>query len=188
MENKLIVNTKQFVKAKFIEHPHHSFNDWNIMYNHSIKVYEIAMQLAKNVSCDETVVALSALLHDIGKTYPADAMTLHKKHEEFNVLIARPFIEQVNLSEAQRELLEETLLEKSNSTEAKIVRDADILAFYADKKLHFLFLKWAQEKNLPQSIEKKLNNYSKLHFEQSKTMGKKWFDEMKREWNQEQTT
>jgi putative nucleotidyltransferase with HDIG domain len=177
-----IEDTKLFVKAKFIGHPHHSFNDWSIMYNHSILVNDISGDLAKTISCDKLVVSIGSLLHDIGKAHPGDEIALHKKHNEFSILEAEPQIQKLDLSLGQEKLLKNILSEKGDSVELKIIKDADALAFYKDKRLHSLFLEWALKNHLKHSIQVKIDKFDKLNFHHSKKIGQRWFEQMKTEW------
>lgn len=178
----VIEATRNFVKASFIAKPHYSFNDWHIMYNHSLTVENLAVKISKNIEVDIIVISISALLHDIGKIYEADDETLKEKHEKFNFIVSKEFLESLDITKDQLDKIKETILGETDSIERNIIKDADALAFYKDKKLHTLFLKWANEINRKDYIEKKLNKFSKLNFDTSKKIGKKWFDEMKKDW------
>ena len=179
-----IERVKEFVKKQFIKNPDFSFNDWRIMYNHSLKVEEIAMKIAESVECDRLLLSISALLHDIGKAYKADVQTLHYKHEEFNLKVAEGFIDSLGLSSERLEKLKQIMSSKGDSTELKIIKDADALALFADKTLYMLYIKWAHEKGLDSSIKRKLDKFSKSNFEVSKEIGKKWFEQMKKDWGE----
>jgi HD superfamily phosphodiesterase len=65
MNTDVIQKTKNFMKEAFIEHPHYSFNHWSVMYDHSILVQSLALQIADEIDCDKTIVAIASLLHDI---------------------------------------------------------------------------------------------------------------------------
>ncbi len=182
MNRELIEKTKQFVKDSFTKHPHYSFNDWSVMYNHSVLTQEISLKIAQEVDCDKTLVSIGALLHDIGKTYEADPETLHKRHEEFNLLVSEEFLKSLNLQEEQLERLKEIVSYQDDSTEIKVIKDADALAFYADKKLYMLFIGWARQNNLEDSTQRKIDKFSKLNFEASKEIGEDWFKQMKKDW------
>ncbi len=45
----IIEATHDFVKTSFMAKPHYSFNDWHIMYNHSLTVEELATRIAKDI-------------------------------------------------------------------------------------------------------------------------------------------
>ncbi|MBI4170165.1 MAG: HD domain-containing protein [Candidatus Aenigmarchaeota archaeon] len=183
MTENLIFKTREFVKKSFIENPHFSFNHWSVMYNHSVRVEKIAMKITKDVKCDKLLVSMGALLHDIGKTHKADPETLHKYHEDFNWKVSEKFIKGLKLSEHEEKKLNDIISYKSNSIEMKIVKDADALALYADKKLHMLWIEWIVQNKLDSEIKRKLDKFSNLNFEVSKKLGKKWFEQTKQDWD-----
>lgn len=182
MNEETILKTEEFLAQEFQKHPHYSFNDWTVMYDHSRKVRDIALQLAENIPCDKTVVAVGALLHDIGKTYETDAETLHKRHEEFNFPVSEQFLNSLSIPEEQFQRVKEVVSHKSHSVEMKVVEDADALALYADKRLYTLYIQWARENSLLDAIQRKLDKFSKLNFEKSRDLGKGWYDQMKKDW------
>ena len=182
MNEGVIAKTEGFLAQEFQQHPHYSFNDWTVMYDHSRKVRDIASQIAEDMPCDKTVVAIGALLHDIGKTYEADPETLHKRHEEFNLPVSEQFLNSLSLPGEQLQRVKEVVSHKGDSVEMKIVEDADALALYADKRLYTLYIQWARENNLADAIQRKLNKFSKVNFERSRELGKEWYEQMKRDW------
>src|SRR3989344_558296 len=179
---KAIAETEKFVAQEFEKHPHYSFNDWTVMYNHSIKARDLALQICEGMSVDTTVVAIGALLHDIGKTYGADAETLHTKHEEFNLSVSEEFLDTLGLPKGQLQMIKEVVSYKSDGVEMKVIKDADALAFYADKKLYMMFIDWARENKLNDAIQRKLGKFTNLNFEQSKKLGIGWYRQMKEDW------
>ena len=182
MNEAAVVATEQFVSEQFRLHPHYSFNDWTVMADHSRTVKDLACTIAAGMSVDTTVVAIGALLHDIGKTYPADAETLHTKHEDFNLTVSEPFLDSLDITQAQRVAIKEIIQHKSNSTEMQIIEDADALALYADKRLYTLYIDWARANNLEAAIKRKLDKFDKLHFQASKDMGRPWYEQMRSDW------
>lgn len=72
MKEEIVKRAKYFLKESFVKHPHFSFGDWRIMYNHSIVVMEFALKIAKEIPCDTLTLSVGALLHDMGKTYEAE--------------------------------------------------------------------------------------------------------------------
>jgi len=182
MSQDLVEKTEKFVRESFRTNPHYSFNDWTVMYEHSVKVKDIALQIAEHVPCDKILVAIGALLHDIGKTYKADPEVLHKDHETFNLLVAGDFLTGLGFPEEQLRKLESLVSYQSDSDEMKVIKDADSLAFYSDKRLYMLFIEWAVTESLEASIQRKLDKFSKLRFEVSRTIGPDWFDQMKQDW------
>src|SRR5262245_35164162 len=95
----VVKTVEAFVAQEFEKHPHFSFNDWRVMYDHSLKVRDLALQVAGRMHVDRTVLVVAALLHDIGKTYEADEATLHTEHENFNVPISRGLLDSLPLSD-----------------------------------------------------------------------------------------
>lgn len=178
----VVEQVEKFVAEEFEKHPHYSFNDWTVMRDHSFKVRDIALKIGEGMNADTTVIAIGALLHDIGKTYEADADTLHTKHEDFNLPVSENLIDSLDLTEEQKRLVKEIVEHRSDSVEMQIIEDADALALYADKKLYTLFIAWAKEKGLTAAIQRKLDKFDRLHFPKSKEIGSGWYEEMKRDW------
>ncbi|MBI4175674.1 MAG: HD domain-containing protein [Candidatus Aenigmarchaeota archaeon] len=182
-EKEAIERTKAFVRDSFVARPHYSFDHWSVMYNHSVLVQEIALKIAKGMECDRLVLSLAALLHDIGKTYEASPAVLHKGHKKFNAIVSADFLEGLRLERGQLRKVKGIISYKSRSAEMKIVKDADALALYADKRLYTLYIRWAMDNGLADDIKRKLGKFSRLHFEESKRLGRKWFERMKRDWD-----
>jgi putative nucleotidyltransferase with HDIG domain len=179
---EIIKRVEEFVAQEFEKHPHYSFNDWRVMFDHSVKVKEIALVISETLSLDTTVVAIGALLHDIGKTYEADVETLHTQHEDYNLPVSEQLLNTIGLSEDQVQKLKQIISHKSDSLEMQVVEDADALALYADKRLYTLFITWARENKLDKAIQRKIDKFGKLHFEKSKKIGEEWFEQMKKDW------
>jgi putative nucleotidyltransferase with HDIG domain len=182
MQNGLIAKTEAYVKNAFIENPHYSFGHWSVMYDHSVLVKDFALKIAENVECNKTLVAIGGLFHDIGKTYKADEETLHYDHEKFNLPVTEKFISALPLDEEEKNKLKSIVSYNDDFVEMKIVKDADALAFFADKRLYMLFLAWAVEKKLTATIQRKLDKFEKLRFPVSVEMGKEPFAIMKKDW------
>lgn len=153
------------------------------MYNHSVLVKDLALKISDQVECDKTVVAIGALFHDIGKTHKADEETLRFDHEKFNLPISEKFIDASSLTEDKKFKLKEIISYTSDSVEAKIIKDADALALFADQKLYMLFIEWAVKNNFASAIQRKIDKFKKLRFPVSVEMGRKWFDQMMVDWN-----
>ncbi|MDD5110238.1 MAG: HD domain-containing protein [Patescibacteria group bacterium] len=181
MEN-IVAQTEAFVHDAFLKHPHYSFNDWTIMYNHSVRVKDTALQIAKHVPCDGTALAIGALLHDIGKTYVADETTLRQKHENFNIVMSEKFLQTLELPPEQLEKIKEAVAHTGESVELKIIEDADTLAFFADKILYTAFANWAKDRGLFGELERKLKKFDRLNFAYSKELGKPWFVQIQQDW------
>lgn len=182
MSDERIKKVEAFVEEEFKKHPHHSFNDWMVMYNHSVRVRDLALQIGKEMSVDTLAIEIAALLHDIGKTYEADDETLHAHHEDFNLSVSEKFLDTLGLANEQLQEIKDLIAHKSDGREMQIIEDADALAFYADKRLSMLFIEWARARKLEKSIQKKIDKFSKLHFGISRQLGAEWYEQMKKDW------
>lgn len=145
MKLQIIEQTKEFVKDAFKKNPHYSFNHWSIMYDHSVRTQELALKIADKITCDKTIVSICALLHDIGKTHKIDVKILHKDHQNFNLIVSEEFLKSLNLNNNDFKKVCDIIRYESDSTEMKIVKDADALALYFDKKLYMLWIAWVFE-------------------------------------------
>lgn len=183
MDTALIEKTELFVKELFQKFPHFSFNDWHVMYDHSVLVKNNALKILEQAGGDATLVAIGGLLHDIGKTYPTDLETLRTSHEMFNIVVAADFIQKLDLPAEQFRKLVAIVSYQSNLPEMKMITDADALAFYQDKRLYMLFIDWASKNNLMAPIRGKIEKFSKFNFPISKTIGRAHYNQMKKDWS-----
>lgn len=183
-EKKTVKRVEHFVKEAFIENPHYSFGHWTVMYDHSRTVASLAGTIAESVGCDELLVVVGALLHDIGKTHKADQKTLHLKHELFNLPISEVLLNTIDISPAQLAKLRRLVAFEDDSAEMKVIKDADALALPSDKRLYMLYIEWAYREGFEDSIQRKLDKEKKLRFEISKKMGAPLFATMKKDWDE----
>lgn len=182
MLEDLTEETKLFVFEEFTANPSFSFGDGSIMYQHSLHVLEYALEIASEFTCDKTVVILEALLHDIGKTYKTSHEVLQEKHHELGWKVCEKYLNSLNLTAAQLHELKVFFEKKTNSIESRIVKDADVIAFYADPRLHNSFKRWTNDKNLEEELERKLAKFDSLHFSVSKQLGEKHWEKLKTKW------
>ena len=180
-DEAIIEKAREFLKEAFIQNPHYSFNDWQVMYDHGSTVEHIARIIAESVPCDTLIVSVGALLHDIGKTRKADEETLHREHESFNLPVSESFLNSLGIESGRLEKLKEVVSYVSESDEMKIIKDADALALPSDKRLYMLFIEWAHRKGLENSIQRKLDKQKKLRFGISREMAGNLFDTMRRD-------
>lgn len=185
-KHNLVDKTNAFVKKAFQDNPHYSFNHWSVMYNHSVNVQNLAMEIANDVECNRLVTSIGALLHDIGKTYHADLQTLHKAHESFNLIVTQEFLDNLGLTSTELKHVRELISYNSDSTEMRIIKDADALAMCFDKKLYMLWIEWAIKNSLINDIKRKLDKYSMLHFDVSWRLAEPKLIKMKNDWNEYQ--
>ena len=182
MKKEIIEKTKNFLKQSFKENPHFSFNNWKIMYDHSLLVHKYSVKIAENIDCDKVVLAIGALLHDIGKTYKADEKTLRKEHEKLGYIVSKQFLETLKLTKDQKTKLRHILTSRGESVEKRIIKDADVIAFFADRNLQSAFRKWAQRKGLRNESRRKLGKINELRFNVSKEISKPFYMQLKRRW------
>ena len=182
--SSLITQTEEFVKQAFIQNPHYSFDDWTVMYNHSVMVKDIVLEITNEIVCDKETIEIGALLHDIGKTYKTDLETLHTEHESFNLLVSENFLENLDLPKEKLEKIKQLVAYTSGSTEMNAIKDADTIAFYKDKKLYMLFIKWAHENKLDWAIKRKLEKFNNLYFDVSREIAEPLRSQMKRDWEE----
>lgn len=187
-EHKIVDQVKEFVKQAFVKNPHYSFDDWTVMYDHSCQVAQMAEKIIMYVDCDQLLVIIGSLLHDIGKTYQVDVETLHTEHESFNLPVSESLIESLSLSSVRQEKLKRLVSFTDESTEMDVIKDADALALPADKRLYMLYIAWAHQKRLESSIERKLRKFDKLHFPVSQEIGSLLFPIMKKDWAEYRAT
>lgn len=125
MEGNLIAKTKRFVREKL--NGAEGGHDWF----HTERVYNNALLIAEKENCNETVVKLASLLHDV-----ADSK-FHNGDEGIGPKIAREFLEQENVAEdtiSHVVAIIENISFKGgnfnkqfNSIELQVVQDADRL-------------------------------------------------------------
>ncbi len=183
-QSAVIQEVQDFIKVQFQENPHFSYNDWTVMYDHSVMVKDLALQIAQSVpNVDIDVLAIGALLHDIGKTYKADPEVLAGQHQSFNLDISKSTLERLPLTESQLQKAEELVTFTSSSPEQGIIKDADAIALYLDKRLNMLFIEWAVANHLNSEIQRKIDKFSKIHNEAAKQLGHEAFEQMKKDWD-----
>lgn len=174
-KQEIVQQTEEFMKNAFIQNPHYSFNHWSVLYNHCVNVKNIALEINKEVKADDFVIAICALLHDIWKTYKAPPEVLNKEHESFNLLIAKDFLKQFDIPQETLQQIYDIISYNSQSTEMKVMRDADTLAMYKDEVYHMLYIHRAVENNLVSDIKRKINKFSRLNFDISKKIWEPYF-------------
>lgn len=183
MSNDILEQTREFLENAFIENPHFSFGNWRIMYNHSLLVLKFALGIAEEIDCDKLVLSVGSLLHDIGKAYKADEQLLREKHEELGYEISQKFLEKFNFSDEQRLKLKDIFLGDGKSVERQIIKDADIVAFFADERLQKALKSWADKRGLTNELQRKLDKVRLLHFGVSKKIAEPFYKEMKKRWD-----
>ncbi len=144
---------EKFLKQSFQDNPAFSFNDWEIMYHHSVVVCSFALHLATHFpDADLEVVSVGALLHDIGKASKADEDTLRANHGKMAFEFSEKFLKSLDLDEDQYEALINILKEESDSLENKIIKGLVI-----NKRFKIMFNTLQRRLSL---IEQNLEAYS----------------------------
>lgn len=120
--NKIIQETKKYSKQMSIKDLHHGFE-------HSQRVRNYALHLAKNQKADKLVIEISAYLHDIGR-----GLEKEEYHTQTSAKLAKTFLLKHDLPEEKINKIihciethsRKKLYRKSPQTiEAKILYDAD---------------------------------------------------------------
>lgn len=83
--NKIIQETKKYSKQMSIKDLHHGFE-------HSQRVRNYALQLAKNQKADKLVIEISSYLHDIGRGHEKE-----EYHTQTSAKLAKTFLSTQNL-------------------------------------------------------------------------------------------
>ena len=152
------------------------------MYQHSLNVKNISLRIAESVECDETLLAIEALFHDIGKAYKADPKILRERHAELGYDVTKAYLPVLDLRSKQLKELTDFLQGHLHSTEAQIVKDADIIAFFLDEDLQNKFKDWADKQELPDELQRKADKLGKLRFDISKQITLPLHKKMRKKW------
>lgn len=175
--DSIINSAKDFLYDRFQKFPHYSFGDGNIMYEHSLQVHNFATKLAHKIKANLMVVELCAIFHDIGKTLDLDHEILERDHEVLGWKVVKEFLNSQKLSNEDLSKIE-SFFNAEDSVERNIVKDADIIAFYADKRLQKEYLTWAKQQGEPRNnelIQKKWGKFDKLNFKESKEIAFEYY-------------
>jgi len=196
INTQVVLAAQQFLREKFNANPRYSFNNPDIMINHSIQVMDVAVEIASQVpDSDLLVVSLGALFHDIGKAADETPEVLKERHAQFNWSIASEFLDGIELTQVQIEILKNILFEKPDTYETrieqKIVKEADMITFMKDVTLQQAFYNWAeglQQGDGKKELQKKLDKIKKLTLERSKDLAKEPYENMRNKWGLNNTT
>ncbi len=119
---------------KFAER--HLANDSDPAHNmeHIMRVYNLAIQLAKNEKVDLGVIKIAVLLHDIGGAKEMKDRSGKTDHAVESAKLAKPFLEKLGLPKNKIERILNCIVshryrseQKPKTLEAKILFDADKL-------------------------------------------------------------
>ncbi len=194
LDSKGLAQVKQsaqaFVRDRFNANPRYSFNNADIMINHSIDVMNIAVEVAKDYTdADLKVILLGALFHDIGKTADETPQVLQQRHAQFNWDIANEFFESLDLSPDQLHKLRNILFENpetiNSCIEQKIVKEADKIAFVTDEVLQTAFYAWAEslaEGNGKLELQRKFDKTKTLELPSAREIAGMYSEVMRERW------
>lgn len=196
VNTQVVFAAQEFLRKQFIANPSYSFNNADIMINHSIQVMDVAVDIGSQIpECDLLVVSLGALFHDIGKVAKVSPEILKDKHSEYNWVIASEFLNGIVLTPEQTEKLKNILYERPETlkscVEQQAVKDGDRISFMKDYVLQKALYDWAEGIHTGTGIlelQKKLNNVTSLVFERSKELAKEPYENMRNKWGLNNTT
>ena len=130
----------------------------NIWRTHVQLVRKYALELAELEKVDPRIVEIAAILHDIGR------IEVGEEHYVRSHDLSKPFLETIDLSEDDRELILECILKHStryasedNKTEVRIIQCADALANLYDEELQEYSRKTMLKETINQAFLKLLN-------------------------------
>jgi len=188
--DQLKESAETFLRDRFNANPRYSFNNADIMINHSIDVMNIAVEVAKDYpDADLKVILLGALFHDIGKTANESAEVLQQRHAQFNWDIANGFLSTLGLTAVQLEKLMNILFENPDTInsciEQKIVKEADKVAFVTDEVLQTAFNNWSERLGVGKGkveLQRKLDKVKTLELPRAKEIVGKYSEIMRSKW------
>jgi len=180
MDKGVIEKTKRFIKREFRSRPRFCFNNWKIMYNHSLLVEKFCLELAKKIKCDNLVLRIGALLHDIGKTYDEDEQTLMDKHEELGYEVSKEFLENLNINNDRLLRIKNLFSKEDKTVEKKIIKDADKISFLADPVIQEVYKEWAEKRGEKDRFRDKVEMSYTFYFEVSKKIAKPFYENTKK--------
>ena len=129
-----MIPEETFAKIKkFAER--HLQDDKDAAHNmeHVMRVYNIAIKLAKNEEADLDVIKIAVFLHDIGGSAEENDRTGKADHAKISAELAKPFLEKLNIPESQINHIVECILSHRYRTESKPKTKEAMIVFDADK-------------------------------------------------------
>ncbi|MDI6778355.1 MAG: HD domain-containing protein [Patescibacteria group bacterium] len=125
--NKKIEKIKEIVRNKLFDCPAHNFD-------HVIRVYTLAVKLAKGKKVDINVIKIAALLHDIGGMKEMNDPSGKTDHAIESAKMSKPILKKLGYSDKKIKHITDCIIQHRYRTEnmpetleAKILFDADKL-------------------------------------------------------------
>ncbi len=114
-----------------IERRFNSVDDLAHGWEHVYRVYQLALYIAAQEGADRSIVALAALMHDLGRSVPN---TVGQHHADISAALATELLNAYQVPQDKQEAILHAILAHSFSRdvaprtlEARVVRDADRL-------------------------------------------------------------
>ena len=130
----------------------------NIWETHVRLVRKYTRELAEIEKADHQIMEIAAILHDIGRIEAGPEHNV-RSHD-----LSKPFLETIDLSDNERELILECILKHSmsyvsedNRIEVRIIQCADALANLFDEELQEYSRKTMPKDEINQAFSKLLN-------------------------------
>ncbi|HTK10726.1 MAG TPA: HD domain-containing protein [Ktedonobacteraceae bacterium] len=103
-------------------------------WEHVERVYRLSLMIADRENANRMIVGIAALLHDLGRSVPAEENNHQAHHADLSVSLARDLMREYHIPNNEQEAILHAIIAHSFSRgvepqtiEAKIVRDADRL-------------------------------------------------------------
>ncbi|RMF90099.1 MAG: HD domain-containing protein [Methanobacteriota archaeon] len=178
-EKKTLLKMAEFIKDKHAGSEGHS-------YSHVIEVAETAIEIAKKIpeETDPFIVMAGALFHDIGRVNRESGML----HGLEGGAIAEEYLESIGLDPETVNRITRIVVRHTptsmippETAEEKVVYDADTLERlgWVGVLRGLMGKKGSIESIFERVIKKRESDYGKLHYDVSKEMGKRDYEDLK---------
>ena len=91
-------------------------------------------------------------------------------------------MQSLELTDEQRLRIKDVFFGNENYTGRQVIKDADVIAFFADERLQTAFKKWADGKRLADEPQRKLDKINKLRFDISRKIANPYYLKTKSSW------
>jgi HD superfamily phosphodiesterase len=167
---KMIIYADRYLKFLSRHYDHFMFNDGRIIYNHCLKTKKFCYLIAKKYNADKQLLGAAAFLHESGKAFKTSWRILRNKYNRYNWIIAKDLIDRFDIPVAKKQKLKQIILhqKKNELIENKILHEADIIAFFADRRSQKALNKWARENGVRNELKRKFRKIKKLKLKPSR--------------------